>query len=155
MPDVALIPSGTGEIIDLGAMQIRVLEDGSKTDNRFGSILLTIPPKTDGPPLHWHRMHDETFFITKGRVRFVTDKGNHDTKAGDYVVVPIKAIHSFSNPFDEPAEFFNTFTPAFYVDYLRLLAQGIAQKGKLDEEQHRAIMLQFATFAPGDDGYLE
>jgi hypothetical protein len=63
-------------------------------------------------------MHDETFLITKGKVRFHTDKGDHDTAAGDYVVVPPKSIHSFSNPFDEPAEFFNTFTPAYYVDYL-------------------------------------
>lgn len=155
MPDVTHIPYGTGEVIDLGPMQIRVLEDGSATDNRLGSVLLTLPAQTDGPPLHWHRMHDETFFITKGRVRFVTDKGIHDAKAGDYIVVPIKAIHSFSNPFDEQAEFFNTFTPAFYVDYLRLLAQGIAKNGKLNEEQHRAIMYQFATFAPGEDGHLE
>jgi oxalate decarboxylase/phosphoglucose isomerase-like protein (cupin superfamily) len=63
-------------------------------------------------------MHDETFLITKGKVRFHTDKGDHDTAAGDYVVVPPKSIHSFSNPFDEPAEFLNTFTPAYYVDYL-------------------------------------
>jgi mannose-6-phosphate isomerase-like protein (cupin superfamily) len=68
-------------------------------------------------------MHDETFFITKGRIRFTTDKGDVDTKAGDYVIVPTRSIHTFSNPFEEEAEFFNTFTPAYYVDYLRMLAK--------------------------------
>ena|SRR6187402_105984 len=121
-------------------------------------------------------MHDETFLITSGRLRFTiiptstlpssspsistsTSPTNHssqtqniDTQTGDYVVVPPKSIHTFSNPFDEPASFFNTFTPAYYVDYLRMLAGAIAeaQKGgkKLTEEEQRAVMAQFATFEP-------
>jgi quercetin dioxygenase-like cupin family protein len=136
MVDVTVVKSESGELIKMGPIEIRVLEDGRNTDNRIGSVVLKIGPKTKGvglslprfptklidmyfkPILHWHRMHDETFLITKGKVRFHTDKGDHDTAAGDYVVVPPKSIHSFSNPFDEPAEFFNTFTPAYYVDYL-------------------------------------
>jgi oxalate decarboxylase/phosphoglucose isomerase-like protein (cupin superfamily) len=117
-------------------------------------MILSIPGKTAGPVLHWHRMHDETFFITKGRVRFHTDKGDIDTKAGDYAIVPVRAVHSFSNPFDEPAEFFNTFTPSYYIDYLRMLckAAGDAAKGgrKLTDDEQREIMAQFATFPPGD-----
>jgi quercetin dioxygenase-like cupin family protein len=90
-------------------------------------------------------MHDETFLVTKGRVRFTTDKGKVDTKVGDYVVVPTKAIHTFSNPFDEEAEFFNSFTPAYYVDYLRMLADAMKEGGVMQEKQ-KAIMAQFATF---------
>jgi oxalate decarboxylase/phosphoglucose isomerase-like protein (cupin superfamily) len=113
---------------------------------------LTIPGKTPGPILHWHRMHDETFLVTKGRIRFTTDKGIVDTKAGDYVIVPTKAIHTFSNPFDEEAEFFNTFTPAYYVDYLRMLAEAM-KGGESMQEKQRSIMAQFATFeveVPGE-----
>jgi oxalate decarboxylase/phosphoglucose isomerase-like protein (cupin superfamily) len=106
---------------------------------------LTIPGKTPGPLLHWHRMHDETFLVTKGRLRFTTDKGIVDTKAGDYVVVPTKAIHTFSNPFDEEAEFFNTFTPAYYVDYLRMLADAM-KGGQGMQQTQKEIMAQFATF---------
>jgi oxalate decarboxylase/phosphoglucose isomerase-like protein (cupin superfamily) len=90
-------------------------------------------------------MHDETFLITKGRIRFKTDKGIVDTKAGDYVVVPTKAIHTFSNPFEEEAEFFNSFTPAYYVDYLRMLAEAMKGGGAMQEKQ-KEIMAQFATF---------
>ncbi len=49
--------------------------------------------------MHWHRMHDETFFVTKGRIRFTTDKTIVDAKAGDYVVVPVRAVHAFSSTF--------------------------------------------------------
>jgi mannose-6-phosphate isomerase-like protein (cupin superfamily) len=107
---------------------------------------LTIPGKTPGPILHWHRMHDETFLITKGRIRFTTDKGIVDTKAGDYVVVPTKAIHTFSNPFEEEAEFFNTFTPAYYIEYLRKLAEAMKGGGGSMRETQKAIMAEFATF---------
>jgi len=143
--DITLVEAEKSEVIKMGPITIRILEDGSNTDNRIGAISLTIPGKTPGPILHWHRMHDETFLVTKGRVRFNTDKGIVDTKVGDYVVVPTKAIHTFSNPFDEEAEFFNSFTPAYYVDYLRMLADALKEGGVMQEKQ-KAIMAQFATF---------
>lgn len=34
-----------------------------------------------------------------------------DAKEGDYVVVPTRAPHTFSNETDEEARFFNTLTP--------------------------------------------
>jgi len=169
--DVSLIKDGEGfegEVLHMGPLTIRVLEDGRNTDNRIGSMILTIKSGSKGPPIHWHRMHDETFFVTKGRLRFTVISADDaktgsketkdiDTKAGDYVIVPTKSIHTFSNPFEEEAEFFNTFTPAYYVDYLRMLAKAVnaAQNktGKpLTEAEQRDVMAQFATFSPGDVG---
>jgi quercetin dioxygenase-like cupin family protein len=155
--NITLVAAGQAqddEVLHLGPTTIRILEDGRNTSDRLGSMILTIPPKTAGPVIHWHRMHDETFFVTKGRIRFTTDKGDVDTKAGDYVIVPVRAVHTFSNPFDEEAEFFNTFTPAYYIDYLRMLckAAGEAARGgrKLTDEEQKEIMAQFATFPPGE-----
>lgn len=34
-------------------------------DNRIGVAEFTVPANTDGPPAHWHEMHDETFLVTK------------------------------------------------------------------------------------------
>lgn len=65
-----------------------------RTDNRIGSVELTVPPNTSGPPPHWHEMHDETFLVTQGMIRFTWHPENAseatktvDAKAGDYVVV--------------------------------------------------------------------
>lgn len=86
-------------------------------DNRISTVELIIPPRTPGPPAHWHEMHDETFLVTKGTVRFhVPDipglEGKIvDAKEGDFVVVPTRAPHTFSNETDEEARFINTFTP--------------------------------------------
>jgi len=68
-------------------------------------------------------MHDETFYVTKGTIRFhIPEKigmGAYlDAKAGDYVVVPTRAPHTFSNPFDEEGVFINTYTPVSIAEKL-------------------------------------
>lgn len=46
-----------------------------------------------------------------------------DAKAGDYVIGPIRAPHTFVNPFDEGVKFLDSFTAAFYVNYSKLLGE--------------------------------
>ena len=66
-------------------------------------------------------MHDETFLVTKGTVRFHVPEAPGleakviDAKEGDYVVVPTRAPHTFENATDEEARFFNTFTPVSFL----------------------------------------
>lgn len=50
--------------------QSRSAHPNGTADNRLGVAELILPPRTPGPPPHWHEMHDETFFITQGTIRF-------------------------------------------------------------------------------------
>lgn len=114
-------------------------------DMRLSCVELIIPPYAQGPPPHWHEMHDETFLITKGTVRFhIPGKPDLDAKAGDYVVVPTRSPHTFSNPTDEESRFFNTFTPAFYINYFKLLAE-LVDGGPLTKEANQRAMAYYAT----------
>jgi mannose-6-phosphate isomerase-like protein (cupin superfamily) len=107
----------TAEVVPIGPMTGYVFEDGTNTDNRIGCATLEIPPGVSGPPMHWHRFHDECFLITKGTVRFTTPEGSRDLAAGELMVVPPRAVHTFSNASEtEPAEFFMTSTPGYYID---------------------------------------
>ena len=144
MATTNLVAAGTAEIIRVGGITMRVLEDGSRTDNRIGAFEITVPPRTVGPPRHAHHMHDETFLVISGAVRFTVGDEGRDAFQGDYVVVPIDAPHTFANPFDEPAVFFNSFTPAFYVNYFRELEQLLAG-GPPSREQITAVMARYAT----------
>lgn len=157
----SFVPAKAGEVISLGsALKLRIMEDGSNTgthiitrqtslrltsvDMRLSAVELIIPPGVAGPPPHWHEMHDETFLVTKGIVRFhIPGKPDIDAKAGDYVVVPTKSPHTFSNPTDEEARFFNTLTPAFYINYFKLL--GEFSKEGLTKEANQKAMAYFAT----------
>ena len=42
----------------------RPVEDGSNTQYRLAVIESLIPPRSDGPIVHFHEMHDEGFFVT-------------------------------------------------------------------------------------------
>ncbi|RKU48620.1 hypothetical protein DL546_008861 [Coniochaeta pulveracea] len=100
------------ETIKIGPMTCWVFEDGSNTDNRVGCVTISLPGGASGPPMHWHRFHDECFLVTKGTVRFVTPDGNLDAAQGELMVVPPRAIHTFENASaTEEAEFFMTATP--------------------------------------------
>jgi oxalate decarboxylase/phosphoglucose isomerase-like protein (cupin superfamily) len=91
-------------------------------------------------------MHDETFLVINGTLRFAVGDTYNDLHTGDYVVVPTMAYHTFSNPFEETAVFFNSFTPAYYVNYLRDLA-AIYKEGDLSSEAIRRVMARYATEA--------
>ena len=144
MTDVNLITTDGGELLEVGTTRIRVLEDGSRTDNRIGAIASVVPGGVSGPPQHRHLMHDETFLITSGTLRFILGDTYKDAKAGDYVVVPVGAPHTFANVSDEPAEFFSTLSPAYYVNYFREMAR-LSSEGLLSPEDGLSVMLRYAT----------
>ena len=144
MSDANLTTANTGELLKVGPTRIRVLEDGSLTDNRIGAIASLLPAGVSGPWQHRHLMHDETFLITSGILRFTLGDTHRDAKVGDYVVVPVGAPHTFANVSDEPVEFFSTFTPAYYVSYFRELAH-LSAEGRSDPEEMLSLMLRYAT----------
>ena len=63
---VKLHTKAAAETLRVGPLTIRVYEDGSRTENRVSGVLLEVPAGKSGPPMHWHRFHDELFFVTKG-----------------------------------------------------------------------------------------
>ena len=145
MPQIRLVKNGSGEVIRVGSTTIRIVEDGSLTDNRLGAAVITVAPRTGPVPPHLHRMHDETFLVTEGTIRFTVDDIDYDAEAGDLVVVPTGAAHTFSNPFDQPATFFNTFTPAYYVNYFRDLGKAATNGRQPTEDDIVTARNHYAT----------
>ncbi|TKA42964.1 hypothetical protein B0A49_12315 [Cryomyces minteri] len=145
---VNYVPAKTGDIFSLGEITIRIMEDGSRTDNRIGAAEFTLPPHSGGPPPHWHEMHDETFLVTQGRMSFhLPGKPDVVAEEGGYVVVPIRAPHTFSNPNDKEAKFFNTYTPAFYINYFKMLAEMMKGGEMTGEAMRKANVQAMANFA--------
>jgi len=136
----------------LGQYLYRILEDGSQTQYRLCVIESLLPPRSAGPIFHFHEMHDEGFYVTKGKVRFHSPgRASVDAKAGDLVTVPIRLPHKFSNPFDEEAVFINTITPGFFVRYFEYLEELIGDGVVLTPDVNMAALKRFATIPLGDD----
>jgi len=145
MPHLKVTTLKDAETIQVGSTTVYVLEDGSLTDNRIGTVFSTLTPHTKPLPQHLHRMHEETFFVTQGTIRFAVNEEQYDVKVGDYVVVPVGAPHTFSNPFDEPAAFLSTFTPAYYVNYFRELGKTMSAGKEPSADDMSTIRSHYAT----------
>lgn len=119
MNDVSVVGPDGGEVIDLGAARVRILEDGGTTEHRLGVAEITLAPHSAGPPQHRHARHDEGFYVVSGTARFSVGQTDHDAPAGTLVTVPPGAPHTFANDGDVPLVMLNTFTPDLYVHYFR------------------------------------
>ena len=120
---VNIVNPGEGEAVVVGPITTRIVEDGSHTERRMGAIVVTVAPRSPGPPQHVHRQHDEGFLVMSGTMRFTMGDKTVDAPAGAYVPVPRDTPHTFSNPFDEAATMFVTMTPDLYVPYFRDLKE--------------------------------
>lgn len=143
--EVAIVLPDGGESIQLGAIRMRILEDGSTTAHRLGLGEITIAPHTNGPPQHRHARHDEGFYVVSGTARFTVGATEYDAPAGTLVMVPPGAPHTFANPGDEPAVLLNTFTPDLYVQYFRDLRDMIAAGREFTPEVTLEVMRRYAT----------
>ena len=150
MTQVSVVASDGGEAIQLGPIQMRILEDGRTTGHRLGVGEITIPPGTTGPPQHRHAEHDEGFYVVSGTARFTVGDTSYDAAAGTLVMVPPGAPHTFANPGEEPAVLLNTFTPDLYVRYFRDLRQMIADGQPLTPENTERAMSRYATETAAD-----
>jgi mannose-6-phosphate isomerase-like protein (cupin superfamily) len=145
MTQVSVVAPHGGEAIQLGPIQMRILEDGRTTGHRLGVGEITIPPGTTGPPQHRHGEHDEGFYVVSGTARFTVADTSYDAAAGTLVMVPPGAPHTFANPGQEPVVLLNTFTPDLYVRYFRDLRQMIADGQPLTPENTERAMSRYAT----------
>ena len=137
-------PDG-GDVIPLGPVTMRILEDGSTTGHRLGVGEITVAPRSGGPPQHRHARHDEGFYVVSGTARFTVGAESYDVPAGGLAMIPPGAPHTFANPGDEPLVLLNTFTPDLYVQYFRDLRAMTEQGGALTPEATVQVMSRYAT----------
>jgi quercetin dioxygenase-like cupin family protein len=145
MSRVSLVGPNGGETIQLGRIQMRILEDGETTGHRLGIGEITIAPHTQGPPQHRHAQHDEGFYVVSGTVHFTIGETTHEAPAGTLAMIPPGAPHTFANLGDSPAVMLNTFTPDLYVQYFRDLRNMIASGQDLTPQASIAAMSHYAT----------
>jgi mannose-6-phosphate isomerase-like protein (cupin superfamily) len=150
MTQAVIIPPDGGEVLPLGPITMRILEDGRTTGHRLGVGEITVPPHTEGPPQHRHFRHDEGFYVVSGTARFTVGDTSYDAPAGTLAMIPPGAPHTFANPGDESLVLLNTFTPDLYLQYFRDLRDMVAQGGALSAEATERVMNRYATEVAAD-----
>ena len=150
MTQVSVVGPTDGEVIPLGSIQMRILEDGHTTNHRLGIGEITLAPHTDGPLQHRHSQHDEGFYVVAGTARFTVGTTTYEAPSGTLVMVPPGVPHTFANASDEVVVLLNTFTPDLYVQYFRDLGEMIANGQPLTPEASAQAMSHYAT-SPATD----
>jgi mannose-6-phosphate isomerase-like protein (cupin superfamily) len=144
MSAIVLKP-GEGRTIPLGPIHMVVQEDGTHTRGTLGVAEFEVAPHAPTPPPHIHHAHEEGFYILEGELEFLAGTETVRASAGTLVMVPIGALHTFSNPTDKPARFLNTFTPPLYIRYFEELSELIQAGVAPDSQQFTELMARYDT----------
>lgn len=140
-----VLKAGEGRTIPLGPIQMVVQEDGTHTRGTLGFAEFRVAPHAPTPPPHFHRTFEEGFYVLEGELEFLAGTESLRAGAGTFVMVPIGAVHTFSNPTDKPARFLNTFTPPRYIGYFEELSQLIQAGVTPGSHQFAELMARHDT----------
>lgn len=134
-----------GRLIPLGPISMFVQEDGTHTRETLGVAEFIVPPHAPTPPPHIHHAHEEGFYVLEGELEFLVGTQTMRASAGTFVMVPLDALHTFSNPTDKTARFLNTFTPPRYIHYFEEMSELIQTGGALDAPEFAELMARYDT----------
>jgi quercetin dioxygenase-like cupin family protein len=98
-----VVPAGEGEEITPGGPVVKAPSELSH--GGFTVVENRLAPDANGPPLHLHRSHDESFFVVEGPVTVITSGGEHEVGAGGYVFFPRGTPHALLNRGDTPVRY--------------------------------------------------
>jgi quercetin dioxygenase-like cupin family protein len=143
--DAIALKSGEGRMLSLGPIRIWVQEDGTHTRGTLGVAEFEIPPHAPTPPPHIHHAHEEVFYVLEGELEFLVGTQAMRAAVGTFVMVPIGALHTFSNPTDKTARFLNTFTPARYIHYFEEYSRLFQQGTPPTSQQLKDLMAHYNT----------
>ena len=137
----------------MGPLKLIWKEEGDGTDGRLAVAELELAPGFS-PPAHFHREHDEGFYVLEGEVLLTYGEEHVTVGPGAWLMVPTGVSHTFSNPGDTVARLLCTFSPSLYVSYFdRLEAAARDHGGPPPPEVFADLMRDYATemIAPAGD----
>ena len=89
---------------------LHYLATGATTSREFGLYRVQLAPGA-GTNTHFHRSVSEAFYVLEGSLRLHDGERWIDGKAGDFLYVPVGALHGFRNESAAPATLLNLFVP--------------------------------------------
>ena len=91
-------------------------------------------PGAEGPPLHLHRRHSDSFYVLSGRLRVRLDDEAVTVEPGGMAMAPPGTAHTFFNPDKTPTRFLNIHTPGVGFDRYLLEINAALDAGAGGEE---------------------
>lgn len=128
------------EIIRIGGLSLRFLQDKHSTNGSLDLFEMTVPHEGRMPVAHYHRDWEETVYGLAGTVTFTVAGEQHRIGPGQTLFIPRGVVHGFSNDSGADAVCLSLLTPGVLgPEYFRELAALVA-KGSPDPAALHEIM---------------
>jgi mannose-6-phosphate isomerase-like protein (cupin superfamily) len=132
-----IVPSGQGHLLTARGNVMAFKAVAAQTGGDFSLMERTVPPGARMPPPHRHVNCSEAFFVLDGTITFRLDEAELSGGAGDFLLVPRGAGHTFGNTSTEPARLLVLHAPAmdaYFEELHRLWAAGEAPPREAERE---------------------
>jgi len=137
-----LIPPGAGRILTARGSVMAFKAVAAQTGGDFSLMERTLPPGGRTPPPHRHTNCSEAFFVLDGVITFRLDDAELTGTAGDFLLVPRGAAHTFGNRTSSPARLLVLHAPAMDAYFEELQALWSGEQPPAPEEE-RALMARY------------
>jgi mannose-6-phosphate isomerase-like protein (cupin superfamily) len=131
-----VVGPGEGEMVSPTGPVIKAPSELSR--DAFTVVEGHLPPGENGPPMHLHRSHDESFYVVEGTLTVLTTGSEEELGKGGYVFFPHGTPHTLANRSAAP------------VRYLAIASGGLDQfarelRAAEDDAARRAVLERWDT----------
>jgi mannose-6-phosphate isomerase-like protein (cupin superfamily) len=92
-----IVPSGQGRRLTARGNVMAFKAVAAQTGGDFSLMERIVPPGARTPPAHRHVNCSEAFFVLDGTITFWLESAELAGQAGDFLLVPRGAAHTFGN----------------------------------------------------------
>ena len=117
-----LLKPGAGPTLSFLGVDLAYKVSSADTAGEWALLEYSAPPMFAGPPLHWHKITHEVFYVLAGVVTFRLGDEVFEGEADAMVYIPKGVLHTFSNQQNKPARFLMFTTPGGFDEYFKELA---------------------------------
>jgi mannose-6-phosphate isomerase-like protein (cupin superfamily) len=132
-----IVPPGQGRLLTARGNVMAFKAVADQTSGDFSLMERTVPAGARTPPPHRHVTCSEAFFVLDGTVTFWLDDAELTGGAGDFLLVPRGASHTFGNHGDGPARLLVLHAPAmdaYFEELHQLWSSGEAPSREAERE---------------------
>jgi mannose-6-phosphate isomerase-like protein (cupin superfamily) len=131
-------PKTETQVLDVFGVHIRIMMPAVAADGAL-SIFEDYNEPGAGPPLHVHHDADEIFTVASGAYKFICGESVIEADAGDVVLGPRGAPHTFLNVGPGPGHLVVTMRPGGFEGFFKAVADA-----KLEVPRDMAAIAELA-----------
>jgi len=132
-----------GDVVRIGAMELRFLVDETQGSGDLVMFEFTVPPNARVPTAHYHRTVDEAVYGLEGTLTTTVDGQKHEIRPGGFVLIPRGSVHVHENLHEGTARAMVVLNPgSIGRRYFEETAQAVNGPGRPDPARMKDIMLR-------------